>query len=163
VAIESDGPVALALTRQNVPVLDPKLYPVQEGVSRGAYVLSESPKGRPGVILVASGSEVSLALDARRVLGEKGIDVRVVSMPSWELFAKQTHDYRESVLPHDIPKLAIEAGVTLGWRDHVGDDGDVIGLDRFGASAPGPEVMKNFGFDVDRVVEKALSLVNKKG
>lgn len=161
-AIQSRGPVALVLTRQNVPVLDPGLYDSAAGTARGAYVLSDPKKGRAGVILVASGSEVSLALDASRILGKKGVDARVVSMPSWELFAEQPRDYREDVLPADIPKLAIEAGSTSGWRDHVGDDGDVVGLDRFGASAPGPVAMKNLGFDVDRVVDKAWDLVYKK-
>ncbi len=162
VAIESRGPVALVFTRQNLSVLDPELYDSAAGTACGAYVLSDPQKGRAGVILIASGSEVSLALDASRVLGEKGIDARVVSMPSWELFAEQPRDYREGVLPADIPKLAIEAGSTLGWRDHVGDSGDVVGLDRFGASAPGPVAMKNLGFDVDRVVDKASNLVYKK-
>jgi len=139
-------PVALILTRQGVPVLDPDKYPIEEGVPKGAYILTQT-NDNPDIILVATGSEVHLALDSMKVLEEEGVSVRVVSMPSWEIFFEQDESYRQEVLPLDIPKLAIEAGSPIGWRDIVGDNGDVIGLNRFGASAPGNVVMEKLGFN----------------
>jgi len=160
VAITLPGPVALVLTRQALPVLDPKQFSVSDGVAKGAYVLVDEPD--PGLVLVATGSEVHLALQAARALAKSGIRARVVSMPSWELFAKQPVEYRDSVLPLNIPKLAIEAGATLGWYKWVGRTGDIIGLDHFEASAPGEVVMAKMGFNVDNVVHRALQLLHQK-
>jgi transketolase len=160
VAIEHDGPVSLALSRQKLPILDTKTYPVAEGAPRGAYVLAEADSG-PDVIIIASGSEVHLALDAREELKSKGVNARVVSMPSWELFEKQSDEYKQKVLLSDVPKLAVEAGVTLGWHKYVGEGGDVIGVDRFGTSAPGKDALEKFGFSVENVVERALKLVGR--
>ncbi|MGC9319891.1 MAG: transketolase [Armatimonadota bacterium] len=157
-AIERHSPVALALTRQKLPVLDPERYPVREGALRGGYVLAEAEGGLQ-VILVATGSEVALALQAREALEERGVGARVVSLPCWEIFEEQPEHYIEEVLPAGVPVLAIEAGSRLGWERWVGEDGDVIGMDRFGASAPGDEVMAHLGFTVENVVERALRLV----
>jgi len=159
-AIERPGPAALALSRQKLPTLDPEQYPVREGALRGAYVLAEATGGRPRVIIIATGSEVALALEAREALQADGIATRVVSMPCWEIFAEQPEAYRAEVLPPDIPKLAVEAGATLGWERWVGDGGDVIGIDRFGASAPGDTVMDKLGFNVPNVVARARRLAN---
>jgi len=129
-------------------------------VARGAYVLRDA--GSPDLIIVASGSEVHLAVEAAEVLSERGKKVRVVSMPSWQLFGEQSESYRGEVLPHDVPKLAVEAGSPWGWRHWVGDNGDVIGLDRFGESAPGDVVMDKLGFNVANVVEHAEALIKKR-
>lgn len=160
-ALESqDKPVALVLTRQNVPTLDRSQYAPAEGLTRGGYVLTDATDGNPDVILIASGSEVSLIVEARQQLTEKGIRVRLVSMPSWELFDAQPREYQESVLPSSIrARLAVEAGVSQGWPRYVGDQGNVIALDRFGASAPGSVVMKQYGFSVENVLNRALALV----
>ena len=161
VALESkDRPVAIILTRQGLPIPDRAQFPSAEGLARGAYVLSDPGDGAPELILIATGSEVSLALEAGELLKEKGIKVRVVSMPSWELFDEQDEAYRDEVLPPSVDaRLAIEAGSTQGWHRYVGLAGDVIGLDRFGASAPGPVVFEKLGFTVERVVERALELI----
>ncbi len=162
VAIESRNcPVALILTRQNVPTLDRSLFAAAEGLRRGAYILVDSSPPPPQLILIASGSEVSLIVEAWRKLQERHIAVRVVSMPSWELFERQSREYRESVLPSSVQKrLAVEAGVTQGWHRYVGDRGDVIGVDRFGASAPGPVVMREYGFTVENVCARAMALLD---
>jgi transketolase len=155
-----DGPVGLVLSRQKLPVLDRGKFAAADGLSRGAYVLAEASGGVPRVLLIASGSEVPLALEARERLERDGIPARVVSMPSWELFDRQPAEYRETVLPASVPaRLAIEAGATLGWKRYVGDRGDAIGLDRYGASAPGETVMKELGFNVDHVVRRAKALL----
>jgi transketolase len=143
-----------------LPVLDPKQYSVSAGVAKGAYVLDNEPD--PDLVLVATGSEVQLALAAAKVLAKSGTRARVVSMPSWELFAKQPTEYRDSVLPVNIPTLAIEAGATLCWYKWVGRTGDIIGLDHFGASAPGEIVMDKLGFNVDNVVQRAQQLLRQK-
>ncbi len=162
VALERrDGPTALALTRQKLPVLFETTRNPAEKVTRGAYVLADS-SGIPGVLLIASGSEVHLALEARDLLAQKGIAVRVVSMPSWELFDAQPASYREAVLPPQVTaRLAIEAGVTQGWAKYVGLAGDVMGLDRFGASAPYKVLMEKFGFTAEAVVERVLRLLGR--
>jgi transketolase len=160
IAIERRGPVCLVLTRQNLPILDPDQYPLRNGVARGAYILAGEQE-RPAIILIASGSEVQLALAARDKLAEGKIAARVVSMPSWELFEEQSPEYRKQVFPKDIPKLAVEAGATLGWYKYVGENGAVIGVDRFGASAPGKVVMDKLGLNVDNVVQRALQLVGR--
>ena len=160
IAVESrDRPVALVLSRQNVPTLDRKEFASADGVRKGAYVLADAPGGRPDMILIATGSELSLAVGARAKLAEKNIQARVVSMPSWELFDAQPKDYRDAVLPPAVKRrLAVEAGVPQGWHRYVGDAGDVIGIERFGASAPGNVVMEKLGFTVEHVVERALAL-----
>lgn len=157
-AIERQSPVALALTRQKLPILDPEETPVRTGAMKGAYVLAEA-EGDLDLIIAATGSEVSLALKAREALQSEGIGVRVVSMPCWEIFEEQPQQYIDEVLPPDVPKLGVEAGSTLGWQKWVGPDGDVIGLDRFGASAPGDELMERLGFSVESVVERAKALL----
>jgi transketolase len=157
--IQRHGPVSLALTRQKVPILDPERYPIREGVARGAYVLEDAPGGRPQIVLIASGSEVQLALKAKEELGKRNIQARVVSMPSWELFEEQPAEYRRQVLPAEVPKLAIEAGATLGWCRYVGEHGGVVGLDRFGASSPGDVALEKLGFNVENVVRHALELM----
>ena len=156
-----DGPVALALTRQKVPTLDRGEVAPADGVARGAYVLweSEGANGLPDVLLLATGSEVHLALEAGRRLAGQGTSVRVVSMPCWELFEAQPREYRDEVLPPDAKaRLSVEAGVGLGWSRWVGDDGDSLSIEHFGASAPGGTVLEKFGYSVDAVVERALAL-----
>jgi len=160
VAIETrDRPTALVLTRQKVPVLDRSTVASADGLRRGAYVLKDfgrSDRTPPALILIATGSEVSLALQAAEKLAAERVAVRVVSMPCWELFEAQDGAYRESVLPRAVrARVAIEAASPMGWKRWVGDAGDVIGVDRFGASAPGNEVMRRYGFDVENVVERA--------
>lgn len=157
------GPTALLLSRQGLPVLEGASELGMEGVARGAYAVVDASGGTPAIVLIATGGEVSLAVDASAELAARGIDARVVSMPSWELFAEQPESYRRQVLPPSIPRLAVEAGVTLGWRDVVGDNGAVIGIDRFGASAPGAEVAERLGLTVEAVVKKAVELVEEKG
>jgi len=163
VAIElRNRPVVLALTRQNVPTLDRTQVDSAEGLRHGAYVLADAPTGKPDVILIASGSEVHLVLDARQKLLEQKVQARVVSMPSWELFDAQPQEYRDSVLlPSVRLRLAVEAGVTQGWHRYTGDLGDVIGLDRFGASAPGGTVMREFGFTPENVLQRTLALLRR--
>jgi transketolase len=159
VALEREGgPVGLALTRQKLPTLE---HTQRDGVARGAYVLweSEEANGLPDVILIASGSEVAVTLDAALTLDEQGIHGRVVSMPCWELFEEQPNDYRDEVLPPDArARISVEAGVALGWKKWVGDDGDSISIEHFGASAPGNTVLENFGYTVDNIVARALAL-----
>jgi transketolase len=164
VAIETrDRPVALILTRQDVPTLDRSRLAAAEGLRRGAYVLTDAPNGKPDLILIGTGSEVSLIVAACQRLTENEIQVRLVSMPSWELFEAQSQEYRDSVLPPSVhARLAVEAGVSQGWRKYVGDEGDVIGVDRFGASAQGKVLMHEYGFTVANVCEHALKLLGRK-
>ncbi len=162
VAMESRGPVLLAFTRQNVPVFDRNKYASAEGLRQGAYILADAPNGKPDLILIATGSEVQLIVGAQAKLQEQGINARLVSMPSWELFEQQPKEYRDSVLPPNIKaRLAVEAGVSQGWRKFIGDEGDMISQDRFGVSAPYKVVFEKFGFTVDNVVEHARKLVKK--
>jgi transketolase len=165
VAIEhTGGPVALALTRQHVPILDPQKYPqISLGVRSGGYVLEHANgDAPPDITLIATGSEVQLALAAREKLAEQGVGARVVSLPCWNLFDKQPDEYKEAVLPPDVPMLAVEAGTSLGWRPYVGPGIATIGVDRFGASAPGGTVMREYGFTVEHVVQQALSVVRQR-
>lgn len=161
-AIENrDHPTVIALTRQNVPVLDPA-WGIAEGVARGAYVLSDAPEGRVDVLLLATGSEVHLALEAQKLLAAEGIGARVVSMPCWERFAKQPQEYRDSVLPPGVKaRVAVEAGVTTGWQKWVGLEGEIVGVDRFGASAPYKVIYEQFGLTAQRIAERARALVVK--
>ncbi len=156
------GPTMLVLTRQNLPILDRSALGGAEGVKNGAYILAREEKAAPDVILIASGSEVGLALEARATLAAEGIAARVVSMPCWELFRQQPAAYRESVLPSGVTvRLAIEAGSSFGWHEWVGDRGGIIALDRFGASAPAGELFKQFGFTVENLVAKAKKILGK--
>jgi transketolase len=164
VAIEKrDGPVALVFTRQNVPTLDREKLASADGLQKGAYVLVDGPDAEPDVILVASGSEVSLVLEARKMLMDRGIQARVVSMPSWELFDAQPQAYQDSVLlPSVRARVAVEAGATQGWHRYAGDRGAVIGVERFGASAPGETVMREYGFTPENVAEQALKVIERE-
>jgi transketolase len=156
------GPTALILTRQNLPTLDRSLMAPANNLVYGAYVLNQGNGGTPSLILIASGSEVLLALKAQEQLKTKGIHSRVVSMPSWELFEQQPQDYRNRVLPSEIKaRVAIEAGSPMGWHQYVGDQGLVIGLSHFGASAPDNILFNQFGLTADRVVEKSLELLQR--
>jgi transketolase len=163
VAIESrDRPVSLVLTRQAVPTLDRVQFATAEGLRRGAYILADAANGKPDLILIGTGSEVSLIVAACKQLTEKEVNIRIVSMPSWELFDAQPCDYRDSVLPPSVrARLAVEAGATQGWCKYVGGEGDVIGVDRFGASAPGEVLMREYGFTVENVCKRAMELVNR--
>jgi transketolase len=173
VALErDDGPVALLLSRQNVPVLDPSEVADAHGLERGGYVLWQSPAGESDgahgasaveLILIATGSEVAPTLAAARTLTEQGIGVRVVSMPCMELFEAQPQEYREQVLPRQVPaRLAIEPGATMSWWKWVGSDGDVLGLDRFGASAPGTTVLKELGFTAENIAARARAVLRSR-
>jgi transketolase len=161
VAIEhQDGPTALALSRQSLPVIEQAPERAFEGVARGGYVVADPTDGEPQLLMIASGSEVSLALEAGALLSEQGIAVRIVSLPSWNLFDTQDREYQESVLPPAITKrLAIEAGTTLGWDRYVGGDGDVIGIVGFGASAPHQALAEHFGLTPEAVAERAKALL----
>jgi len=157
-ALERKGPCFFAL-RQDLPVLDPAAQDIYAGVSKGAYVLVNAAE--PKVILVGTGAEVWPCVEAAKLLAADGIAARVVSFPSWKLFEEQSAGYRSSVLPAGVPKLAVEAGTTVGWWKYVGLDGDVIGLDRFGASAPGPKVLAELGFSAENVAARAKKLVGR--
>jgi transketolase len=160
IAIEMQkAPVALILSRQELPTLDRKKFESVEGVRSGAYILSDTPK--PDLILIATGSEVNLIVEAQQKLSKQKVSVRLVSMPSWELFEKQSKEYRDKVLPKNIVKIAVEAGISQGWSRYVGDKGEVIGIDAFGASAPGDVVMEKFGFTVENVCKRAIALLKK--
>jgi len=156
-------PAVLALSRQPLPTLDRSTYAPAAGVARGAYVLADGPGGSPEVILIATGSELSLAVEAHEKLVAEGIRSRVVSMPSWDIFEHQTQEYRDSILPpHVTARVAVEQGSTLGWERYVGPSGRVIGMHTFGASAPLKELQKKFGFEPDRVAAVAKELLGRK-
>ncbi|HTB31962.1 MAG TPA: transketolase, partial [Bacteroidia bacterium] len=160
IAIESQkAPVALILSRQELPTIDRKKFSSEKDVRLGAYILYAVPK--PDLILIATGSEVNLIVEAQEKLSKQKISVRLVSMPSWELFEKQPKEYRDKVLPKNIVKLAVEAGISQGWSRYVGDNGEVISIDTFGASAPGDVLMEKFGFTVENVCKRAIALVKK--
>ncbi len=163
IALTSDnGPVALVLTRQAVPVLDRSTFPSAQGLASGAYILKEAEGEKPDLILIGTGSEVQIALEASERLEAKGIKTRVVSMPSWELFESQPEEYRSKILPPEVKtRIAIEAGSPQGWARYVGSGGEVIGINRFGASAPSKTLFEKFGLTPDRVVEKALALLGR--
>ena len=155
-------PVALILTRQNVPTLDRSLLASAEGLTQGAYILAEAPSGKPDLILIATGSEVSLIVSARERLLEHGIQTRIVSMPSWELFDRQPKRYQQLILPRSVKaKLAVEAGVAQGWHRYVGDRGDVVAVDHFGSSAPGKVLMDKYGLNVENICHCAMTLIKK--
>ncbi len=161
IAIErKHAPTALALSRQKVVVIDHEKYATAEGTRKGAYILAKESGEKPQLIIIATGTEVGLALEAREKLEAEGISTRVVSMPCTELFEEQSPEYKEEVLPKDVTaRLAIEAGVSLGWHKYVGLDGDTLTVDKFGASAPAEVVFKEYGFTVENAVEKAKKLI----
>jgi transketolase len=155
-------PAVLALSRQPLPTLDRTRYAPASGVARGAYVLGDAPGGDPEVILIASGSEVSVVVQAHEQLLAEGIRSRVISMPSWDIFEHQTQEYRDGVLlPKVKARVAVEQGSTLGWDRYVGAEGRVIGMHTFGASAPLKELQKKFGFEPDRVVAVAREVLGR--
>jgi len=161
VALEAaDHPIALVLTRQNVPTLDRSRCAAADGLRQGAYVLADAPNGRPDVILIATGSEVALIMAARQMLQDHNVMARAVSMPSWELFDAQPQSYLDQVLvPSVHSRLAVEAGASQGWHRYVGDRGDVLGVDRYGASAPGDVVLREYGFTAENVCKRALAML----
>jgi len=161
-AIQTCGPVALILSRQKLPVLDRSIYAPADQLARGAYTLAPA-NGKPDALLIASGSEVYLALEARKQLAEKQVDVSVVNMASWELFEKNADSYKEMILPPSVAcRVAIEAGHSMGWERYAGIDGTLININQFGTSAPGAQALAHLGFTVDNVVEKTLALVRRK-
>ncbi|MGY1457556.1 transketolase [Luteimonas sp. A534] len=164
VALEAvNRPVAFALSRQKVPTLDRDKYASADGLRKGAYVLLDAEGGKPDVIVIGTGAETGLALAAVEKLQGEGVAARAVSMPCWELFDEQPQEFRESVLPSSVPaRLAVEAGSPQGWHRYVGDHGDVLGVDRFGASAPGSEMLERYGFTVDNVCARARALLGKE-
>ncbi|WP_372639212.1 transketolase C-terminal domain-containing protein, partial [Fodinibius sp.] len=156
----TDGPALLALTRQAVPTFERTEANRASQATKGAYILADSEKATPDAILIGTGSEVHLAMQARTMLRKQGRDVRVVSMPSWELFRRQKDTYRQSVLPEEVTaRVSIEAAATFGWKEWIGDRGIAIGIDHFGASAPYKEIFEKYGLTVDRIVEEAQKLL----
>jgi transketolase len=154
------GPVLLVLSRQALPTLDRSKFAPASGVAKGAYILSDAPGGRPDVILIGTGSEVSLCVEAAEKLKGEGIQARVVSMPSWELFEKQDQSYKESVLPPNITaRVSVEMSNPLGWERYVGLKGQMVGMHSFGASAPWKDLQKHFGFTPDVVVAAAREAI----
>jgi transketolase len=153
----NDSPVALVLSRQKLPILDSKQ--TAHGVEQGGYVLSNC-KGKPRLLLIATGAEVHITLQAQEILAGKGIPARVVSMPSWELFEENSTEFKNRILPPSVKhRIAVEAGIPMGWERYIGPDGKVIGIDRYGASAPGGTVLEKFGFTADKIVETAMTML----
>ncbi len=159
-ALERKSPAFMALSRQDLPVLDPEKHAIYDGVRHGAYIV-EQGSDSPDLLIVATGAEVWASLNAAAELGKQGIVTRVVSMPSWKIFEEQSEEYKASVFPDHLPKLAVEAGAPLGWWKYVGRHGDVIGLERFGASAPGPIALEKLGFGVANIASRGKSLVER--
>jgi transketolase len=157
-ALERKSASFMALSRQDLPVLDAVKYKVFEGVAKGAYVLEAYGND---IVLVATGSEVEVVMKAALELKEAGILATVVSMPSFKIFEEQSEEYKLSIFPHGVPKISVEAGATMGWWKYIGREGVAIGIDKFGASAPGPLVMEKYGISVANVVEHAKKLVKK--
>jgi transketolase len=156
------SPVSLVLTRQALPTFDRTKYAAASGVAKGAYVLADSANGQPDVILMASGSEVHLCVEAYEKLKTEGVNARVVSMPSWEIFEKQDAAYRESVLPSTVTaRVSVEMAATTGWERYIGPKGKSLGMHRFGASAPLKDVLKKFGFLPERVAAAAKEVLGK--
>jgi transketolase len=156
-------PAAIVLSRQALPTFDRSRYASAEGVRRGAYVMADAAGGSPEIILIASGSEVSLAIGAHEKLTADGVRSRVVSMPSWDIFEEQPQSYRDTVLPPQVTaRIAIEQGSMLGWDRYVGTAGKVVGMKTFGASAPLKELQRKFGFQPERIVELATEMLGRK-
>jgi transketolase len=164
VAIQhEEGPIALLMTRQAVPVIDRTRFAPAEGLHRGGYILAESPADRPDVLILATGSEIQPALAAFQKLGEEGISARLVSMPSWELFEKQPEEYKLQVIPREtLPRVSIEAGTTQGWHKYVGPGGEAVGIDHFGASAPAKALLEKFGFTAENIIGRVKALLGSK-
>ena len=158
-----NGPVALVLTRQKLGLIDRTKYAPASGTAHGAYVLADSSGGAPQVVLISTGSEVALILEARERLEKDGVRTRAVSMPSHELFARETQEYRNSVLPPGVKRIAVEAAHPMSWYRWVGDDGMIIGIERFGASAPYKDIYTHLGLTVDRIVDVAKDFVKPAG
>jgi transketolase len=159
---DRDGPTALALSRQSLPVIDRSRYQGAEGLHKGAYLLADLGESPPEVILMASGSEVALIIKAGETLADQGVSVRLVSFPSWELFRQQDQSYRDQVLPKGITRrLAVEAGVSQGWLEWVGPDGKILAVDQYGASAPGSVLYEKYGLTVAGVIESARELLRR--
>lgn len=160
-AVESNNkPTALILTRQDLPTMKDTDKNAYNGVSKGAYVISPAGKETPDALLLATGSEVGLAVEAQKTLANEGIEVSVVSMPSWDRFEEQSQEYKDSILPKNVKKrLGLEVGSSLGWHKYVGDEGDVLAIDKFGASAPGEKIMEEYGFSVSNVVARLKALL----
>jgi transketolase len=155
-------PAVLVLSRQPIPTIDRNRYASEAGLARGAYVLADADGGKPDLILLASGSDVSLCLEAYERLAGEGVPVRVVSMPSWELFEQQSQAYQDSVLPPDVTaRVSVEQASTFGWERYVGSTGTMLGMARFGASAPLKELQKKFGFTVEHVIEVARAQLGR--
>jgi len=159
-ALERKSPCFMALSRQDLPVMDPEKYHIYDGVKHGAYILEQGGES-PDLLIVATGSEVWVSINAAAELNKEGIATRVISMPSWKIFEEQSEAYKASIFPDHLPKLAVEAGSPLGWWKYVGRHGDVIGLERFGASSPGPKVLEELGFGVDNIVKRGSALVER--
>jgi transketolase len=161
VALETrDRPIVLVLTRQKLPTFDRSQCAAAESLRKGAYILADAPNGKPDIILIASGSEVALVMSARQLLKERNVMARVVAMPSWDLFDAQPQSYRDEVLSPSVrARLAVEMGSPQGWYRYVGDSGSVLGIDHFGASAPGDVVMREYGFTAENVCQRALALL----
>jgi transketolase len=158
----TDGPTVLALSRQKLPILDRSKLAPAEGASRGGYVLLDAPGREPAAIVIATGAEVHVALKAVESLHAEGVAVRLVSLPSWEIFAAQPRSYQDAVLPPGVKaRVSIEAATTFGWRRWVGDAGVMIGIDRFGASAPAERLFAEFGFAAERVIEAVRAAVGR--
>jgi transketolase len=159
-ALERKSPCFMAFSRQDLPVFDPDKRNIYEAVSHGAYIV-ERASDSPDLLIVATGAEVWAVLNAATELGKEGITTRVISMPSWKIFEEQSEEYKASIFPDHLPKLAVEAGAPLGWWKYVGRHGDVIGLERFGASAPGKIALEKLGFGVDNIVKRSKALVER--
>jgi transketolase len=160
--LNKKGPTALIFTRQNVPVLERKELSPAEGLHRGGYILWQSSPEKPDIILIGAGSEVNIAMEAGKTLASEGIRVRVVSLPSWEIFDRQPAEYRQDVLPSEVKaRIAIEAGIKLGWERYVGLDGAIVGMDGFGASAPAQVLYEKFGITKEHTVRLAKMLVKR--
>ena len=155
------APVALVLTRQKLPLIDRTKYAPAAGLAKGAYVLADAPNGTPEVVLLSSGSEVTLVIEAQQRLLADGIQARAVSMPSMELFEQQDQSYQASVLPPSVKRVSIEAATPMSWYRWIGTDGTALGLTHFGASAPAPTLFKEFGITTDHLVQAAKSLLGK--
>ncbi len=160
IALEAKAPAFFALSRQDLPILDTTKINVMEGVAKGAYVVEQGGES-PDLLIVGTGAELWPAIEAAKKLKGEGTNVRVISMPSWRLFEQQSEEYKDSIFPDHLPKLAVEAGAPLGWWKWVGRHGDVIGMDRFGASAPGTTVLEKFGFNAEGVYSRAKKLLER--
>ncbi len=157
----TQGPTTLIFSRHNLPVLDRSVCAEASGARKGGYILWDSP-AKPELILIATGSEVAMTLSAAQKLAEEGISVRVVSLPSWEIFDRQPQEYRNKILPPQITaRIAVEAGIKLGWEHYVGLSGKIIGMETFGASAPGPVLYEKFGFTADKIIAAAKELLHR--